>query len=94
MRKVLFGLLIIVLIWVGYVTAEYFRCYRPDTTDNTPLISLGNVDKDTYVENKSLGFSIVKYRVSLQDAESGTLVKEFKIFGIKVSKTTLIREKK
>ena len=41
--------LVIVLIWVGYVTAEYFRVYRPDNTDNKVLISLGEKDTDTYV---------------------------------------------
>jgi beta-lactam-binding protein with PASTA domain len=94
MRKVLMIVLVIVLIWVGYVTAEYFRVYRPDNTDNKVLISLGEKDTDTYVEQKGLGFSVVKYKVSLSDAESGTLIKEFKIFGIKVSKTTLVRVKK
>ncbi len=94
MKKVLYVLLFLVLLWGSYVAAEYFRCYKPDATDSKPLISLGTVEKDTYVEDKSLGFSVVRYKVSLADAESGTLIKEFKIFGIKVSKTTLVREKK
>lgn len=94
MKKVLYVILSIVAIWGLYVAAEYFRVYRPDSTDNKILISLGEKDTDTYTEQKGLGFSVVKYKVSIADAESGTLVKEFKLFGIKVSKTTLVRVKK
>ena len=93
MRKVIVFIVILLLIWGSYVGAEYFRCYAPDTTDAKLLIRLKEKETDTYYRETGLGFSVTKYKISINDAEEGTIVKEFRIFGIKVSKTTLTREK-
>ena len=94
MRKLVVAILILVLIWGGYVAAEYIRCYRPDNTDKKVLIKLKGEETDIYIKDVSLGFSITKYKLSINDSPDGTVVKEFRIFGIKVSETTLEREKK
>ena len=83
----------ILLVWVIYMGVEYFRCYKPDTTDNKPLITIKTVNEETYTKDVGLGFSIVKYNVNITNAEEGTLVKEFKVLGISLSETTIIRVK-
>jgi len=93
MRKIIVIIVVLLLIWGSYVGAEYFRCYAPDATDAKLLIRLKEEDTDTYYRETGLGFSVTKYKISMMDAEEGALVKDFRIFGIKVSKTTLTREK-
>ena len=91
-RVILVIITIILLTWGSYVGAEYFRCYAPEETNAKLLIQLKTKETDTYERQTGLGFSVTKYKVSVSDAKEGTIVKEFRIFGIRVSKTTLVRE--
>lgn len=93
MKKVYIIIGTILLLWIVYMGVEYFRCYKPDTTDNKPLITIKTEDEETYTKDVGLGFSVVRYKVSLNDAPDGTVIKEFKILGISFSETSLVREK-
>ena len=93
MKKVYIILGTILLLWIVYMGVEYFRCYKPDTTDNKPLITIKTEDEETYTSDVGLGFSVVRYKVSLNDVPDGTVIKEFKILGISFSETSLVREK-
>ena len=93
MKKVYIILGTILLLWIVYMGVEYFRCYKPDTTDNKPLITIKTEDEETYTKDVGLGFSVVRYKVSLNDAPDGTVIKEFRILGISFSETSLVREK-
>ena len=84
----------ILLAWFIYLGVEYFRCYKPDSTDNKPLITIKTVDEDTYTKDVGLGFSIVRYKLNVTDSPDGTVIKEFRILGIAFSETSLVREKK
>lgn len=93
MKKLYIILGSILLLWVIYMGVEYFRCYKPDTTDNKPLITIKSEDEETYTKDVGLGFSIVRYKLSINDSPDGTVIKEFRIFGIAFSETSLVREK-
>ena len=93
MKKVYIIIGTILLLWIVYMGVEYFRCYKPDTTDNKPLITIKTEDEETYTKDVGLGFSVVRYKVSLNDAPDGTVIKEFRILGISFSETSLVREK-
>ena len=93
MKKIYIIIGSIILIWCIYMGVEYFRCYKPDTTDNKPLITIKTENEEKYTKDVGLGFSIVRYNINVTDAEEGTVVKEFRILGIAFSETSIVREK-
>ena len=68
MKKVYIILGTILLLWIVYMGVEYFRCYKPDTTDNKPLITIKTEDEETYTSDVGLGFSVVRYKGFDRDA--------------------------
>ena len=94
MKKVGYVLLGIVLLWFIYIGVEYFSCYYPDETSNKLLLTIDKKESDEKVIETGLGISIVRHNLNVTESENGTVVKEFKIFGLTVSKTTIERDKK
>ena len=94
MKKVYIILGSIVLLWIIYMGVEYFRVYKPDTTDNKLLITIKTVKDENYTKEVGLGFSIVRYNINLNESKDGDVVKEFNILGISFSETSIVREKK
>lgn len=93
MKKVYIIIGSILLVWIIYMGVEYFRCYKPETTDNKPLITIKTVDEETYTKDVGLGFSIVHYNINITDAPEGTVVKEFRVLGISLSDASIKRVK-
>lgn len=94
MKKVYIIIGSILFLWIIYMGVEYFRCYKPDITDNKPFITFKTEDNEEYTKDISLGFSIIHYKLNIDEAKEGSVVKEFNVLGISFSDTTLVRKKK
>ena len=94
MKKLYIILGSVFLLWIIYMGVEYYRCYKPNDTDTKPLITFKTEDNEEYTKDIGLGFSIVHYKLNINEAEEGSVVKEFKVLGISFSDTSLVREKK